>query len=107
MCPEIGEQEQQPLEDLITALLSCGTDYDKGLEVLREAAGNCPVCIMAAIRQSKVQRCPMPTGETYRDCGDTMDVYDEGIHVNFDFKSELKSMWSDINDADADRGEYY
>ena len=85
LCRE-AELEQQPMEDLVTALLCHDHDYDKGLVVLREAAQNCPSCILAAIRQSKVQRPYM--GED-----------DEGVHVNFDFKAEQAEFWNSINDA--------
>ena len=49
---------------------------------LREAAGNCPACILAALRQA---------GKSI--------VYFSG----FDFKSECKDFWADVNDAQYSR----
>jgi hypothetical protein len=92
MCRE-AELEQQPMEDLVTALLCHGTDYEKGVEVLREAANGCPSCILAAIRQSKVQRAPEWDE----------DGCDDGVHVPFDFKGEKKKFWDNLNNHD----EYY
>lgn len=56
----------------------------KTLPSLREAAGNCPACIMAALRQAKIP-VPMANG--------------------FSFTNEMKEIWSSINEAKQDR--YY
>lgn len=48
------------------------------LPKLREAAGNCPACILAALRQAKI---PVPAAH------------------DFNFTEEMKSVWRDINDA--------
>lgn len=84
MCRE-AELEQKPVEDLITALLAYDHDYDKGLALLREVTDNCPSCILSAIRQSKVQRPYM--GED-----------DEGVHVNFEFRTEKDLFWANLPD---------
>ncbi len=47
------------------------------LPALREATGNCPVCIMAALRQRGI---PVPLAE------------------GFDYAKELKSIWETVND---------
>ena len=44
---------------------------------LREAAGNCPACIFAALRQAGMRIL---------------------WYSNFDFKSECKELWANVND---------
>jgi len=60
----------------------------KALPKVREAAEDCPACIMAALRQAGI---PMP------------------IAKGFDFKKECESIWSDFNDAQREENEvgYY
>jgi hypothetical protein len=94
LCARVGE-EQQPLADLVAAL-GAG-DYD-GLAVLRNLAGNCPTCILAAIRASGLQR-PM-TFDSNGECADP------GFHVEFEFRDELKSWWADVNNAERDSGRF-
>lgn len=48
------------------------------LPAMRELCGNCPVCILAALRQKKI---PVPLAE------------------GFDYKEEMKSHFQDINDS--------
>lgn len=55
------------------------------LPAFREASGNCPACMLAAMRLKKV---PVPMVE------------------GFDFKAEMKSIFDDINDA-REEGRYY
>lgn len=93
-----GDMVTKPMEDLITALLCQGNDYEKGLEVLREVTGNCPACILAAIRQSGIQRPPEDDGE---------GGCDEGVYLSFNFVTEKKRFWSDQNDAAADYDDCY
>jgi hypothetical protein len=50
------------------------------LPALRQAAGDCPACIMAALRQAKIP-VPMVDG--------------------FSFKKEMEEIWSCINEAQA------
>lgn len=83
MCREAGI-EQSPIEDLITALLCKGTDYEEGLKVLYEIC-SCPACILATIRQSKVQKVA--------ECED-----EEGIYLSFDFKEAKKDFWADLRE---------
>ena len=45
---------------------------------LREAAGECPACMMAALRQKKI---PVPMAE------------------DFSFTEMMKEIWADINDS--------
>lgn len=51
-------------------------EIDQALPQLREAVSNCPVCIMAALRQANIPVW-MATG--------------------FDFKAELKALWDEVN----------
>lgn len=48
------------------------------LPELRKAAGDCPACIMAALRQKGI---PVPCA------------------IGFDFTKEMQAIWTDINDA--------
>lgn len=52
------------------------------IPVLREAAGDCPACMLAALRQAKI---PAPCAE------------------GFNFTEEAKKIWSDINSANQER----
>lgn len=56
------------------------------LPVFRIAAGGCPVCMMAALRQAKI---PVPMAE------------------GFDFSAEMKALWGGINQAKAAQESYY
>ena len=85
-CKEMG-REQDPVSAMIAVFLSKGEDYDAGLKVLREFVENCPACILATIRQSKVQ-----TADEYDEEG-----YHKGTHVNFDFEKEKESFWQEVN----------
>ena len=93
------EQEQPSLSAMLDILpdpaqfispdpnpdIDCDTMNDRALQEalkplfpkLRDMAGNCPACIMAALRQKGI---PVPA------CGDL-----------FDFKKERDSFWSDVN----------
>ena len=52
------------------------SDVEKAMPKLRRLTGNCPACIMAALRQRGI---PVP------------------VVVSFDFSSEIKLFWADIN----------
>jgi len=97
LCARVGE-EQKPLADLVAAL-DCGDAA--GLKAVRDLSGNCPTCILAAIRASKLQT----PGE--------MDKFEngeerwiEGFHVEFEFRDELKSWWTDVNNSERESGCY-
>lgn len=55
---------------------------------LREAAGNCPACMLAALRQARI---PVPIAE------------------GFCYTDEMKELWSNVNEAQfaRDRNSYY
>jgi len=75
-----GEQEL-PVSELITVLRL------RGLDALREAASDCPVCMFAAIRQTGSHR-------GYAD----EDGYTPPA-VEFNLKEELVRFWKNHNDA--------
>ena len=52
---------------------------------IREASGNCPVCILAAFRQAKIN----------------LSFVDD-----FDFKKEMAAVWSDINSINREQATY-
>lgn len=59
---------------------------EPALKALRELANECPVCILAALRQKGI---PVPVVE------------------GFDFKAELAEFWDGFNDAEEQRERYY
>lgn len=59
------------------ALTDCA---NKCLKWLREACDNCPACIMAAIRQRGI---PVP------------------MVTEFDWSKEMKAVWAEVNDRNA------
>ena len=81
MCRVAGI-EQQPIQELINAL-GDGTNLSK----LRDLSENCPACILAAIRQSRVF--------CYDDGGLGKDN-----SAAFNYKAEKESLWKDINNRD-------
>lgn len=79
------KNEQRPMDEL-TAVLAVEKD-GYGMKELRELCRNCPACILAAIRQSKIIT---KTLEQY--------PYDY-VDLQFDFKQELQAFWDAHNDA--------
>jgi hypothetical protein len=61
---------------------------------LREKAGNCPACILAAIRQSRLAEMSAET--------DDEGFRLSGLEFEFDFKAEMKSYWDEVNTAEAE-----
>ena len=98
MCKML-EQEQPTMQVLLdslpdrSSLLKPNFDFDNFEQMtaeetkkLSEAAGGCPACMMAALRQKKI---PVAIAE------------------GFDFTKECKSIWADVNEANYDRSEHY
>lgn len=79
------ESAQKPIAALV-GCLSLGKG-DFGMKELRELAGDCPACILAAIRQSELQKSN-PSEEGWA----------PGLDFNFDFKSELQAFWNAQNE---------
>ncbi len=86
---------QHPMKELIIALLSGkqltlsnAADYQSGMRALRNMTEDCPACILAAIRQSGIQR--------------RADDWKEGDEcppdLKFDFKKELGEFWQEYQD---------
>ena len=86
----VPKLEQKPIAQLVACL---GFDKDEyGMKELRELCENCPACILAAIRQSEIQK---HNNECKRGDGEFM----EWIDLGFDFKAEYEAFWSAVNDA--------
>lgn len=79
-----GEKASPTMPDLIGALDAAKPDC--GLAELRELADGCPCCILAAIRQSKIESL--------------------GLHENFNFRAEMETMWESVGRERLDRYEY-
>lgn len=78
---------QRPIKELLAAI---GWDGAESLKRLRKLTENCPACILAAIRQSGIDEPDQdPEGGL---------ISHEG-YIDFNFKEESKSFWSDQNDA--------
>jgi hypothetical protein len=92
LCELTGDDQvlMSDLKNLIDTLGSDGEEYggfksweeltDESFKAICEASNNCPVCILAVMRQ---------TGTRY---------------TKFDFKKELASFWADYNDEHFDHG---
>jgi hypothetical protein len=77
VCRVMGKK-QRPISDLMSVLTGDATDetgmvQDVAYESLREACGQCPACILAAIRQSGAW------------------------HPAFDFKGEMAGVFAAVN----------
>ena len=69
-------------------------DWQGKMKALREETENCPCCILAAIRQSKVQKFE-PADDGYPD---TSDMVWDGHTLGFNFKTEGKDYLADRNE---------
>jgi hypothetical protein len=85
------ETPQIPVADLRKALDTRLPDC--GMAELRRISGGCPMCMLAAIRQSEIQTWDGDAEHPPRDLG-------------FDFKAELKAAWAGINERGIDYGVY-
>jgi hypothetical protein len=93
----ISDNYQHHIPEMVSTLKSCGDDYEQGLVKLKELTENCPGCILAAIRQSKVQRPPEMISD---------NEYDDGVYLSFDFKKEKESFWREYRDSH-DKEDWY
>ena len=79
----------QPLMNTLLSCLGCANDNpEEAMKLLREASHGCPMCMLAAIRISGVEKWDG-------------DPDNQPPNLNFDFKQELASAWETINDASA------
>lgn len=88
---DVAGYTQKPMPELIEAL---GDGREDGVKRLDELADGCPMCMLAAIIQSGIQRGPS---------GDS-DGYDEGFSVDFDFKKAKDNFWEAENEKRFLRG---
>ena len=83
-------EPQREMSELMAALNT--KLADSGMAELRKRAADCPMCILSTILQSRIAKfdpeCPPP-------------------ELHFDFKQELASAWSNINDVRAYARENY
>lgn len=87
------KKEQKPIGDLVACLNLEKEDY--GIAALCERAEECPACILAAIRQSKIR-------ETYKATFASEQEWSEAggpLDLKWDFKEALKDFWARINEA--------
>ena len=63
-------------------------ELKNALLILRDVSGNCPACIMAAMRQKGI---PIPLINT----------------LGFDFSKESKEVWTKFNDSQLEDERYY
>jgi hypothetical protein len=78
------DEPQKPISELRAVLHGSG---DFGMPELRSLANNCPICMLAAIRQSGI-------------CKWNGDPESAPLDVGFDFKRELEAAWKTINEAE-------
>lgn len=76
----------RPIGSLIEVL---GDGDEAGVMSLRYEAGGCPACMLAAIRQSGLQRPYEVDGSG--------KMTDEGFSVEFNFKEEKDRWWKEKN----------
>lgn len=85
MCVLTGG-DQRPMPELLNSL-DWNAD-DGGLPRLREVSSDCPVCILAALRQSGILKDGPHDPESNRL---------RRRNIEFDFKKEFKSMMDEVN----------
>ena len=98
MCAKMGHDGTPAIETLLAVLPSMPDDMnwdreeafklvvEAAMPALRELTQNCPVCIMAALRQKKI-RVP--------------------IVQSFNFKAEMEEIFKGINEEEAEREYHY
>lgn len=94
MHKHLRDEPLKPVAELIAVLAGHKLDKDwvAAREELRKAADDCPACMLAAIRQSGLQKW----------CVDE-DGIDTGADFQFDFKAEMASFWEAVNEARGER----
>lgn len=92
MHPLVTDRLQASMLEMRAALSTASPDH--GMSKLRQLAEDCPMCILAAIRQSGIAKWDGDPENPPPDLG-------------FDFKKELAAAWETINDAKSDKEEQY
>ena len=84
-----------PITELLAILEEHQGDLDHGLKELRDAADDCPCCILSAIRLSGF--CRGTGKEGHIENGEYVSDYVEPLigQEQFDFKKEVASLWSE------------
>nr|WP_320132355.1 hypothetical protein [uncultured Holophaga sp.] len=94
-----------PPPELVDILLRPGNaleDWKAKMDDLRRETDNCPACILAVIRQSRVQAgMNEPDEEGYPD---NSDMTWDGHTLGFDFRAEKKEALADLDER---RAEHY
>jgi hypothetical protein len=88
--------DNPPMPELQAALRSCGTDWVAGLAALRVAAHDCPACILAALRQSGLQKGVADE-----------DGYAPGVDFGFNFKEEMEKKFAEFNESQRENESVY
>ncbi len=86
------DEKQPPMAELTMVLGDAARNPAAALEELRKVASGCPMCMLAALRISEIEKWD----------GDPEST---PLSLGFDFKTELAAAWNTINDADtSDQG---
>lgn len=88
----VSEDDSAPSMDELKAALA-----DGGYPKLVEVSHNCPACKLAALRQSWVAPDP----------GEPWPQEPQDGRQSFDYRDEVKAMWSDYRDVERDSGPTY
>ena len=88
MC-QLAKITQQPMAALIEAL------RDGGLPAIRELAGGCPACILAAIRLDRIGR-----GVVIKNLDGEAAAEEWNRYSDFDFKPESKKWMDDAHSVE-------
>ena len=99
MCVAAGGL-QEPIEDLIACIdISLP---DEGLGRLRDLAGNCPACILAALLQCEANR----PGFTLMYPPMLRELSIGSLPDGFDFKTESKKFMENVKEAQREERSY-
>jgi hypothetical protein len=100
--PDWADGPQRPIAELIVAARS-GETWADGMKALRDAADNCPACILAALKQSGVWKdCMDEYAEEWEERGGwqegTLPRPRDAV-LSFNYQAEAKDFWATVNDA--------
>ena len=82
---ETRDERQPEMAELIATVREHGDDAKGLMDALRDVADNCPACILAALRQSGIQRA----------WADRKYEGKDAPRIEFDFRAEVAQFWSD------------
>lgn len=91
MCDLLPDVEHAPLAELLTTLAA------EGFQAMRAKAGECPACILAALRQETA----IPEFEN-----EAQDAEFHRGRGEFNFKAEMTEIWKEINAHRSHEGYY-